>query len=77
MTNELGIEILIAHYAKRPYTSKYNPIEHRMFPHITQACQGGTLSIELVKGLIESTKTSKRLTLTLKIIYNRYIFYTS
>ncbi|MGB3265204.1 MAG: hypothetical protein WBA89_14775 [Microcoleus sp.] len=20
--------------------SKYNPIEHRLFPHITRACQG-------------------------------------
>jgi len=28
--NEIGIEIRIAHYP--PYTSKYNPIEHRMFP---------------------------------------------
>ncbi len=35
---ELGIEIRIAHYP--PYTSKYNPIEHRLFPHITRACTG-------------------------------------
>lgn len=32
LVNELGIEIRIAHYP--PYTSKYNPIEHRLFPHI-------------------------------------------
>ena len=38
LSNELQIDIRIAHYP--PYTSKYNPIEHRLFPHITRACQG-------------------------------------
>ena len=33
LVNEMGIEIIIAHYP--PYTSKYNPIEHRLFPHVT------------------------------------------
>src|SRR5262249_31673469 len=23
-----------------PYCSKYNPIEHRLFPHVTRACRG-------------------------------------
>jgi len=36
--NALGLEIRIAHYP--PYTSKYNPIEHRFFPHVTRACEG-------------------------------------
>jgi hypothetical protein len=35
LVDEIGIEIRIAHYP--PYTSKYNPIEHRLFPHITRA----------------------------------------
>ncbi|NJO41616.1 MAG: hypothetical protein HC865_13510 [Cyanobacteria bacterium RU_5_0] len=35
--NKLGIEIRIAHYL--PYTSKYNPIEHRLFPHVPRVCQ--------------------------------------
>ncbi|MDP2179863.1 hypothetical protein [Methylicorpusculum sp.] len=34
----LGLAIPIAHYP--PYCSKHNPIEHRLFPHITRACQG-------------------------------------
>ncbi len=34
----IGIELRIAHYP--PYTSKYNPIEHRLFPHLTRVCQG-------------------------------------
>ena len=32
LSNELNIEIRIAHYP--PYCSKYNPIEHKVFPHI-------------------------------------------
>ncbi len=45
--DEIRIEIRIAHYP--PYTSKYNPIEHRLFPHVTRACQGVVFeSVELV-----------------------------
>jgi hypothetical protein len=36
--SHIGIEIRIAHYP--PYTSKYNPIEHRLFPHLSRACRG-------------------------------------
>ena len=38
LADELKISIRIAHYP--PYTSKYNPIEHRLFPHISRACEG-------------------------------------
>ena len=38
LANRLGITIRVAHYP--PYCSKYNPIEHRLFPHLTRACQG-------------------------------------
>ncbi len=38
LADEIGAEIRIVHYP--PYCSKYNPIEHRLFPHITRACQG-------------------------------------
>ncbi|NJM90140.1 MAG: hypothetical protein HC847_26370 [Hydrococcus sp. RU_2_2] len=54
--NELGIEIRIAHYP--PYTSKYNPIEHRLFPHLTRVCQGVIFdSVEMVKDLMAKAKT--------------------
>lgn len=57
LSDELKIEIRIAHYP--PYTSKYNPIEHRLFPHITRALQGVVFtSIELVNTLISQTKTA-------------------
>lgn len=56
LANELGIEIRIAHYP--PYTSKYNPIQHRLFPHVTRACQGVIFkSAEIVQELIAKTKT--------------------
>jgi hypothetical protein len=57
LADELGIDIRIAHYP--PYCSKYNPIEHRFFPHVTRACQGVIFtSIELVKELMENTSTT-------------------
>ena len=71
LVDELGIEIRMAHYP--PYCSKYNPIEHRLFPHVTRACQGVVFkSVELVKGLIEKTKTSKGLQVTATIIDKVY-----
>lgn len=56
LVNELGIEIRIAHYP--PYTSKYNPIEHRLFPHLTRVCKGVIFeSVEMVKELMTKAKT--------------------
>ena len=73
LADELGIEIRIAHYP--PYCSKYNPIEHRLFPHVTRACQGVVFSsIRLVKELIEKTKTSKGLQVVVGI--NEKIYQT-
>jgi hypothetical protein len=56
LVNELGIEIRIAHYP--PYTSKYNPIEHRLFPHVSRVCQGVIFeSIQTVQDLIATATT--------------------
>jgi len=67
LSDELNIKIRIAHYP--PYTSKYNPIEHRLFPHITKACQGVIFkNIELVNNLMASTTTTKGLTVVSTII---------
>ncbi len=71
LSMELGIEIRIAHYP--PYTSKYNPIEHRLFPHVTRACKGVVFkTIELVKSLIKKTKTSKGLKVVVNIFDKIY-----
>lgn len=69
--NALGLEIRIAHYP--PYTSKYNPIEHRFFPHVTRACEGVVFdSVETVKTLISRTATSKGLTTIVNILDKMY-----
>ena len=66
MATEIGIEIRVAHYP--PYTSKFNPIEHRLFPHVTRACQGAVFtSIELVKSLIEKTSTKTGLSVVVNL----------
>lgn len=71
LADEIGVEIRIAHYP--PYCSKYNPIEHRLFPHVTRACQGVILtSVELVKELIEKTNTSTGLTTIVHVIDKVY-----
>ena len=60
LVNEIGIEIRIAHYP--PYTSKYNPIEHKLFCHVTRACAGAIFtSVEAAKELMNTTSTSKGL----------------
>lgn len=56
LASEIGIEIRMAHYP--PYTSKWNPIEHRVFPHITRSLSGLIIrSYEMVKYLVEKTVT--------------------
>jgi hypothetical protein len=71
LADELGIEVRIAHYP--PYTSKYNPIEHRLFPHLTRACQGVVLkSVELVKELMASAKTKTGLKVFTSILNDSF-----
>jgi Rhodopirellula transposase DDE domain len=71
LVDELGIEIRIAHYP--PYTSKYNPIEHRLFPHVTRACQGVIFTpLELVKNLMAKTHTKTGLSVVVNVIDKIY-----
>ncbi len=71
LSQELGIEIRIAHYP--PYTSKYNPIEHRLFPHITRACTGVIFdSHETVKNLMAKAETRSGLKVFASIIDKVY-----
>lgn len=71
LADEIGIEIRIAHYP--PYCSKWNPIEHRLFPHVTRACQGVIFSsIELVKALMEKTHTQTGLMTFVHILDRAY-----
>jgi len=71
LVDEIGIEIRIAHYP--PYTSKWNPIEHKLFCHITRSLKGVILkNYDIVKELIETTKTKTGLTVTANIIKKVY-----
>ena len=71
VSQEIGIEIRVAHYP--PYTSKYNPIEHRFFPHLTRACQGVTFrSVELVKELRAKATTKTGLEVEVSILDGVY-----
>ena len=71
LVDEIGIEIRVAHYPA--YCSKYNPIEHRLFPHVTRACQGVVFaSIDLVMRLIKRTKTEKGLRVAVNLIKTVY-----
>jgi len=71
LADVIGIEICIAHYPA--YASKWNPIEHRLFPHITRKLKGVILkSVETVKQLIETTTTKSGLTVKCNIIKKLY-----
>lgn len=71
LASDLALPIRVAHYP--PYLSKYNPIEHRLFPHLTRACQGVILtSLNLVKQLREKTSTKTGLRVSVNIIDHFY-----
>lgn len=59
----IGIDIRIAHYP--PYCSKWNPIEHRLFPHVSNAMRGANFTtIEMMSDSIQRTKTKTGLKVT-------------
>jgi len=71
LADEIRKELRIAHYP--PYNSKYNPIEHRLFPHITRACQGVIFkSLELVKELMLNARTTTGLKVYVEILDKIY-----
>lgn len=71
LANRIGVDIRIAHFP--PYTSKWNPIEHRLFPHITRSLNGIVLSgYDLMKQLIKKTVTESGLKVKVNIINRIY-----
>jgi hypothetical protein len=71
LANRLGVEIRVAHYP--PYCSKYNPIEHRLFPHVTRACRGVIFrTLEIVQHYIAKTETTTGLTVNVTILDKTY-----
>jgi hypothetical protein len=72
LADRLGLDIRVAHYP--PYCSKHNPIEHRLFPHITRACQGVVFhSVAIAKHFMETAKTAKGLEVTVDVLTGVYV----
>ena len=68
---ELGLDIRIAHYPH--YTSKYNPIEHRLFPHLSRATKGVIFdTVETVKDLMAKATTATGLTVFTTVLDKVY-----
>jgi hypothetical protein len=67
----LGVEIRVAHYP--PYCSKYNPIEHRLFPHVTRACRGVIFrTLETAQYYMAKASTQTGLTVTVTMLEKVY-----
>ena len=61
--DETGLEITVCHYP--PGTSKWNPIEHRLFSQITATWSGYVLStLSILLGFIRRTTTTTGLKVT-------------
>ena len=71
LSNKINKELQIAHYP--PYASKWNPIEHRVFPHVTRTIEGIPINtVEEAQQRIRHTKTKTGLTVTTDIIKKTY-----
>ena len=71
LADRLGLEVRVAHYP--PYCSKYNPIEHRLFCHLSRAC-GGVIftSVALVQRLMQKARTKAGLRVEVGILDRVY-----
>jgi hypothetical protein len=71
LADRLGLEFRVAHYP--PYCSKYNPIEHRLFCHLSRACQGVVFtSIPLVQRLMAKARTRTGLRVVVDVLDKVY-----
>ncbi len=71
MVNDLEVPIRVAH--SPAYCSQCNPIERRLFSHVTKACQGVLFdSLPTVLGLMQKTKTQQGLSVTVRVLNKLY-----
>jgi hypothetical protein len=71
VVNDIAVPIRVAHYPA--YCSKFNPIERRLFSHVTRACQGVLFdSLHTVLGLMQKTKTQQGLSVTVRVLHKVY-----
>jgi hypothetical protein len=71
LADRIGLELRVTHYP--PYCSKYNPIEHRLFPHVTRACQGLLFSsLDVVCQAMARAGTATGLATTVHVLAGDY-----
>jgi len=71
LADGLGLTVTVSHYP--PGTSKWNPIEHRLFSEISKTWAGSPLrSFDLVLGYIADTKTQSGLTVRAHLVTTEY-----
>ena len=71
LSKETGLMFYVCHYPSG--TSKYNPIEHRLFSEISKSIQAQPLTdIDTFKNLISHTETTTGLSVTCAIDENVY-----
>jgi hypothetical protein len=71
LADRIGLEIRVCHYP--PYESKYNPIEHRFFPHVSRACEGVIFDrAETALEKMAQASTSTGLTTTVHLLAGEY-----
>lgn len=71
LVNAIGVAIRVAHYP--PHCSKYNPIEHRLFPHVTRAWSGLIFrTLEIAVAGLQRVSTSTGLKLTQAVLDHVY-----
>jgi len=71
LAKRLGRRLRIAHYP--PYTSKWNPIEHRMFSQVERSFRGVILdSPQTVLQAVQDTRTETGLRITARILDKVY-----
>lgn len=68
---DLEVDVRVAHYP--PGCSKYNPIEHRLFCHVSRSLRAVVLkTIEVAKAFIQRTKTTLGLHVLAEIARRAY-----
>lgn len=71
LSRRLGVRVRIAHYP--PYTSKWNPIEHRLFSQVERAWSGVMLdSPETALQRVEDIRTQTALRVTARLLDKVY-----
>jgi hypothetical protein len=71
LSGRLGLPLRIAHYP--PYTSKWHPIEHRLFSPVERSLRGGVLDChETALDAVQRTRTKTGLHVTARILDKVY-----